>query len=69
MGIYDERPWLSLYDDGMPSHIDLAYDSALAMFKAIVDAAGDRPAIHYFDATLTWSDVDRLTDGLAVGLA
>jgi long-chain acyl-CoA synthetase len=34
-----------------------------------VQRAGDRTAIRYFDAELTWSDVDALSDALAVGLA
>jgi long-chain acyl-CoA synthetase len=68
MGIYDERPWLSIYDAGQPSDIVPEYDNGLEMFRAAVSRAADRPALHYFGATLTWSDVDRLSDGLACGL-
>ena len=68
MGIYDERPWLSLYGEGKPHDIELEHDSALDMFRSAVERAGDRPAIHYFDSTITWDEADRITDGLAVGL-
>jgi long-chain acyl-CoA synthetase len=64
-----ERPWLALYDDGAPSDIEPEHASALAMFESAVQRAGDRTAIRYFDAELTWSDVDALSDALAVGLA
>ena len=67
MGTYDERPWLALYDEGMPADIEPEHGSALEMFRAAVARAGDRPLVHYFDATLTVAEVDRLTDGLACG--
>jgi long-chain acyl-CoA synthetase len=64
-----ERPWVALYDEGLPAEIELEHDSALAMFEHTVQRAADRTAIRYFDAELTWADVDRLSDALAVGLA
>jgi long-chain acyl-CoA synthetase len=63
-----ERPWVALYDEGLPAEIELEHQSALAMFEQTVQRAGDRAAIRYFDAELTWADVDRLSDALAVGL-
>jgi long-chain acyl-CoA synthetase len=65
---YDEKPWLALYDEGKPDHIELEHESGLDMFRAAVDRAGDRPLVRYFDAVLSGSEVDRLSDGLAVGL-
>jgi long-chain acyl-CoA synthetase len=38
------------------------------MVEHTVGRAADRTAIRYFDAELTWADVDRLSDALAVGL-
>src|SRR3954467_2934939 len=63
-----ERPWVALYDEGLPAEIELEHPSALAMFERTVERAADRTAIRYFDAELTWADVDRLSDALAVGL-
>ncbi|MBV9192747.1 MAG: AMP-binding protein [Solirubrobacterales bacterium] len=68
MSIYDERPWLSLYDEGMATDIEVEYDNCLEMFKASVGRAADRPLIHYFEKTFTLAEVDRLSDALAVGL-
>ena len=51
MGIYEDRPWLSLFNEGLPSDIEQTYDNGLAMFRAAVERAGDRPAMHYFDAS------------------
>jgi len=64
-----DRPWLALYDEGTPAEIEREYDSALEMFAASARRAADRTAIRYFDSALTWSEVDRMSDALAVGLA
>ncbi len=69
MGIYDQRPWLSLYDEGLPGDIEREFASCLDMFAAAIKRGADRPLIHYFDATLTVGEVDQLSDALAVGLA
>src|SRR3954471_6868810 len=63
------RPWTALYDAGNPPDIEPEHRSALHMFRAGAGRAGERAAIRYFDATLTWDEVDRLTDALAVALA
>jgi long-chain acyl-CoA synthetase len=68
MSIYDERPWLSLYDEGMPSEIALEYENCLEMFKASVSRAPDTALIHYLNSTITVEEVDRITDSLAVAL-
>lgn len=69
MSAYDERPWLSLYDDGVPQTLELPYPNCLAMFDAAVQAGPDAPLVHYFDITLSMADVDRISAALAVGLA
>jgi long-chain acyl-CoA synthetase len=69
MSTKTERPWLDLFDTGLPADIEPEHDSALAMFAAAVERVGDRTAIRYFDSELTWSQLDGLTDALAVGLA
>jgi long-chain acyl-CoA synthetase len=69
VGIYEQRPWLSLYDAGLPGDIEREFASCLDMFAAATKRGADRPLIHYFDATLTVGEVDRLSDALAVGLA
>lgn len=66
--VYDEKPWLGLYDPGQPAGITPQYSDALAMFRAAVARAPDRPAILYFDAAITYAELDRLSDSLAIFL-
>jgi long-chain acyl-CoA synthetase len=65
---YDEKPWLGLYDSNKLSTIVPEFHDALAMFRAAVAAGADKPAILYFDATLSYGEVDRLSDALAAAL-
>jgi long-chain acyl-CoA synthetase len=66
---YRDRPWLALYGEGAPAEIEPEFDGPLAMWRASVARAGDRPFVHYFDRTLTLADVDAASDALAVALA
>jgi long-chain acyl-CoA synthetase len=68
MSVYDERPWVALYDEGIAADTQPEYENALEMFKAALKRSPDSPLIHYFDATLTLAEFDRITDSLAVGL-
>ncbi len=64
----ETRPWQKLYDQGQPDDIQVEHRHALAMFRAAVARAADRPAILYFDGRLTYGELDRMTDALAVAL-
>src|SRR5215210_4745831 len=68
MSIYDERPWLKLYPEGLPHDIENEFPDALAMFKHTAEQQPDKPAILYFDAALTFRDLDEITDALAMAL-
>ncbi len=63
-----DAPWLALFDDDLPQEIDYEHSSALEMFLASVKLAPEAPLVRYFDVTLTVSDIDRMSDALAVGL-
>ena len=65
---YDQRPWLALYDEGVPADITIPFATGLAMFDAAVVKDQAAPCLHYFDSTLTLGEVDRLSAALAVGL-
>lgn len=62
---YDERPWLSAYPPGRPPHLRRAFATALDVFDAAVTQAPHRPALCYFDQTLTWAQVDHAAEALA----
>jgi len=65
---YDAKPWLGLYDSNKLSTITPEFHDALSMFRAAAAKSPDMPAILYFDATLTYAQVDGLSDALAACL-
>ncbi len=68
MSVYDEKPWLALYDEGQPSEITPEFSDALSMFRATVQRNPDGDAVRYFDGRITFRELDALTDALAAGL-
>lgn len=69
MSVYKQKPWLKTYSPGVPAEIEPAFPHALAMFRHAVERNPGRTLIHYFDASLSVADVDRMSDALAVALA
>lgn len=63
-----DRPWLSLYRQGVPAEIDAEHGSVLAAFAATVARDGGAPAIRYFDGVLTYADLDARSSALAAHL-
>ncbi|WP_286960140.1 MULTISPECIES: AMP-binding protein [Arsenicicoccus] len=63
-----DRPWLSLYRQGVPAEIDAGHGSVLAAFAATVARDGGAPAIRYFDGVLTYADLDARSSALAAHL-
>jgi long-chain acyl-CoA synthetase len=69
MSVYDEKPWLSLYDQGQPAEIALEFTDALSMFRASVSRNPDGDIIRYFGGRITARQLDELSDAFAVALA
>ena len=69
MSVYDEKPWLSLYDQGQPAEIALEFTDALSMFRASVSRNPDGDIIRYFGGRITARELDELSDAFAVALA
>lgn len=63
-----DQPWLHAYPPEMPATFTAVEPHLLAHFRDAVASAGDREAIRYFDASLTYAEVDRLSDGFALWL-
>ncbi|RDH11923.1 long-chain fatty acid--CoA ligase, partial [Tsukamurella pulmonis] len=63
---YAQRSWAGRYET-LPAEVDIAFDSALEMFRAGVASHPDQAAIRYFDGTITRRELDELTDALAAG--
>ena len=62
---YDGKPWLARYRAGQPHAIAPAFTDALSVFRAAVARAGERPAILYFDGSLSYAELDAQSDALA----
>ena len=60
MSIYDEKPWLSRYDQDQPAEISLEFTDALAMFRASVSRNPDGDIIRYFGGRITARELDEL---------
>ncbi|GAA4864588.1 hypothetical protein GCM10025787_57890 [Saccharopolyspora rosea] len=63
--VYDERPWLALYEDDIPRELVCEFDDVLGLFAATRRRCPDRVAITYFDGRLTYRELDELSDALA----
>lgn len=63
-----DRVWRGRYERGLPSDIQLEHRSGIDMFRASVARSPDSALLHYLDTSLTVSEVDRLSDGLASAL-
>ena len=62
------RPWTALYARGPGPDITPEHPHALALFRAAVARAPDKPAIRYFDGTIDFAELDVLSDALALAL-
>jgi long-chain acyl-CoA synthetase len=65
MGWYDAKPWLASYGDRMKAAEPVTPTTLPATFRRTVGKAPDRTAIAYFDARLSYREVDELSDGIA----
>lgn len=64
-----ERPWLALYDEGIPADLVPEHADALAMFEAAVVRWPDAVALRYFDTIATFAELDAWSTALAAALA
>ncbi|MEB3371079.1 AMP-binding protein [Saccharopolyspora mangrovi] len=66
--VYDERPWLKLYEGDLPVEIEPRHANMVELFAAAVREHPDDIALTYFDARLTFAELDELSNGLACHL-
>lgn len=60
------RPWFSLYPQHRPGgRFEAPVADGLSLFRQAVAAGAGRAAIHYFDRSLSYADLDRLSDSFA----
>jgi long-chain acyl-CoA synthetase len=66
---YAARPWLSLYEPGVPADLKVEHRDGLSMLEATVRRCPEGVAIFAFGEELTWRQVDADADALAAALA
>ena len=67
--IYEKRPWLSLYPEGTPSDLEISDKTAIDIFEDTASKQPQAPAIHYFDSTITYGELNSLAESLAAALS
>ncbi|MEC3982791.1 AMP-binding protein [Amycolatopsis sp. H20-H5] len=65
MSWYDEKPWLARYGEYGISGPAVGSSSLLETFRRTAERVPEVPAIAYFDAHLSYREVDELSDGVA----
>ena len=68
ISIYEKRPWLKNYPEGVPHDIEIRNVTAIGDFMTSAYQKPDAPAVHYFDDTFSYGDIDRLSNGFAAGM-
>jgi long-chain acyl-CoA synthetase len=65
----EERPWFKYYDEGVPRTIDYPKVPLYYFMQESARKYPDRPCTLFKGATITYAEMDSLTDRLAAGLA
>ena len=68
LSIYEKRPWLKNYPEWVPHDIEIGNDTAIGDFMTSAHLKPGAPAVHYFDDTLSYGDIDRLSNSFAAAL-
>jgi len=65
----NNKPWLDSYPPDMPSEIDInAYPSVVSIFAEATERFADKPAFTNLGKTITYAELDRLTQQFAAWL-
>ena len=52
--LYDKRPWLNSYPDGVAPDLESGSATAIGDFVQAVRSGSDRPAVCYFDHAISY---------------
>jgi long-chain acyl-CoA synthetase len=67
-GEYERRPWLGRYPRWVPHDLNPGIANGVELFRRAVAKGGDRPALHYFQNTLSHAELGQSSDALAAAL-
>jgi len=68
LSIYEQRPWLKNYPEWVPYDLEIGNATAVGDFIKSADQKPDSPAVHYFDHSISYGEIDRLSDSFAAAL-
>ncbi len=66
---YDQKPWLKMYPEWLPSEFPLQNQSVLDDFLHSALVYPMDPCIHYFDQTFSYEDIRNMAAALAAALS
>jgi long-chain acyl-CoA synthetase len=66
--IYEQKPWLKLYPPWLPPELEVPGENLVQILKRTVSRGGSRPAVYYFGRSISYAEVDQLSDQLAFAL-
>jgi len=64
----EERPWVKHYPEGIPADLEVVKASAIGVFEQTASRYPEAVALHYFDSTMTYRELNSLADSLAAAL-
>jgi long-chain acyl-CoA synthetase len=67
--VYESKPWLDRYADYVPKELPLPAKSMIDFFEESAERTPDMDAVRYFDATISYSELNELCDRFATLLA
>jgi acyl-CoA synthetase (AMP-forming)/AMP-acid ligase II len=62
---YAKKPWLEFYDPHVPPQLDYPDTSFVQLFREAVDQCATRVALYYMGSSLTFSELDLLSNQFA----
>ncbi len=66
---YESKPWLERYASGVPPELPLPEKSMIDLFEDSAGRVPERDAIRYFDHTISFGELDRMSGAFAARLA
>ena len=62
---YAAKPWLKFYDPHVPTNLDYPGTTFAELFRAAVEQCANRVALYYMGASITFSEIDVLSNQFA----
>jgi long-chain acyl-CoA synthetase len=66
--IYQEKPWLNLYDPRVDEHVSVKHESLYDFLESAVNRFGDKPAFTFYGKVFSFDETKLMVDRLAAAL-